>query len=139
MASPATRWPPRHGSGAVLALAAAAGAPSGRLLAADARDWALGRNPWGRSFVAGLGSSPPRHPHHWASRRGPAVFAGAVVGGPTTLSILREQKLPFRRGPFDGPAGAYEDTVSNYVTSEPALDYTACTVLLFAAVAGRAG
>jgi endoglucanase len=126
------------GGGTVLAFAGAAGFPAGRALAADARDWSIGRNPWGRSFVAGFGPLAPRHPHHWASRRGPAIFGGAVVGGPTSRSILREQQLPYRLGPFDGPAGVYEDKVSDYVTSEPALDYTASTVLLHAAVAAAA-
>jgi len=31
---------------------------------------------------------------------------------------------------------AYEDRVENYVTSEPALDYTAASVLLLAALGG---
>lgn len=123
------------GAGATLALAAAAGFDEGRLLAADARDWTLGRNAWGRSFVAGLGVSPPLNVHHWALKQGPAAFAGAVVGGPTTRAILREQKLKFRKGPFDGPDGVYQDRASNYVTSEVALDYAASTLLLFAAMA----
>lgn len=123
------------GAGAVLALAAAAGVTSGRMLAADARDWVLGRNPWGKSFVAGLGPGAPLRPHHWAFRKGRSAFSGAVVGGPTTLAILRGQKLPYRRGRFDGPAGVYEDKVSNWVTSEVAIDYAASTVLLFATLA----
>lgn len=122
------------GAGAVLAMAAGAGFASGRALAADARDWVFGRNPWGRSFVAGLGPGAPTQIHHWAVNSGPAAFAGAVVGGPTTLKILRQQHLRFRKGPFDGPAGAYEDRVANYVTSEVALDYAASTLLLIAAM-----
>jgi endoglucanase len=97
----------------------------------------LGRNAWGKSFVAGLGHGAPRRIHHWATRKGPAAFAGAVVGGPTTRAILRDQDLPFRPGRFDGPGGVYEDRVSDYVTSEVALDYAASTVLLLAATAPR--
>jgi endoglucanase len=123
------------GAGAVLALAAGAGFAEGRALAADARDWVLGRNAWGRSFVAGLGPGAPERVHHWAVNNGPSAFAGAVVGGPTSLKILRQQRLRFRKGPFDGPAGAYEDRVANYVTSEVALDYAASTLLLLAALA----
>jgi hypothetical protein len=67
-------------------------------------------------------------------RKGRSAFAGAVVGGPTTRAILRDQKLRFRPGPFDGPGGVYEDRVADYVTSEVALDYAASTVLLLAAV-----
>lgn len=123
------------GGGAVLALAAAAGFASGRALAADARDWVLGRNAWGRSFVAGLGPGAPTQIHHRAVTDGPAAFAGAVVGGPTSLKILRQEKLRFRKTQYDGPAGAYEDRIGNYVTSEVALDYAASTILLFAALA----
>jgi len=119
------------GSGAVLALA------GDRARAADARDWVLGRNAWGKSFVAGLGPGAPRHIHHWAVRKGRSAFAGAVVGGPTTRAILRDQRLPFRAGPFDGPGGVYEDRTPDYVTSEVALDYAASTVLLLAAVGPR--
>ena len=122
----------------MLALSANAGVSSARVLAADARDWVLGRNSWGRSFVAGLGPGSPRRLHHWAARRGPAAFAGAVVGGPTTAANLRDQRLSFAPGPFDGPAGVYEDRIANYVTSEVALDYAASTVLLLAALAPRA-
>jgi hypothetical protein len=67
----------------------------------------------------------------------PAQAAPSTIrtGGPTSLKILRQQRLRFRKGPFDGPAGAYEDRVAHYVTSEVALDYAASTVLLLAALA----
>ena len=43
-------------------------------------------------------------------------------------------------GPFDSRFAAYEDRRADYVTSEPALDYTAASVLLVAVVrAGCAG
>jgi hypothetical protein len=119
------------GAGAVLALGGQAA------LAADARDWMLGRNAWGASFVAGLGPRAPRHPHHWASRQGPGAFRGAVVGGPTTRAVLREQHLRYRPNAFDGPVGVYEDRGPDYVTSEVALDYAASAILLFAAVGAR--
>jgi hypothetical protein len=51
---------------------------------------------------------------------------------------MRSRRLRFRRGPFDGPALLYEDKVSNYVTSEVAIDYAASTVLLLAAVGSQA-
>jgi hypothetical protein len=119
------------GAGAVLALGGQTA------LAADARDWMLGRNPWGASFVAGLGPAAPRSVHHWTARRGASAFRGAVVGGPTTRAVLREQELRYRPNRFDGPAGVYEDRGADYVTSEVAIDYAASAVLLFAAVSAR--
>jgi endoglucanase len=117
------------GAGATLAMAGS------DALAADARDWMLGRNPWGASFVAGLGPDAPVHMHHWAARW-PARLRGAVVGGPTTRAVLREERIRYRPNRFDGPAGVYEDRAADYVTSEPAIVYAASAVLLFAAMAG---
>jgi hypothetical protein len=118
------------GAGAVLAMA------GDRALAADARDWLLGRNPWGASFVAGLGPSPPQRLHHWAVQR-LDLLRGAVVGGPTTRAILRERGIPYTPNSFDGPGGVYEDRGVDFVTSEPAINYAASALLLFAAVAAR--
>ena len=86
------------------------------------------------SFVAGLGPGAPVHVHHWAGRS-PARLRGAVVGGPTTPSVLREEHIRYRQNRFDGPAGVYEDRAADYVTSEPAIVYAASAVLLFAAMA----
>ena len=102
-----------------------------------ARDWLLGRNQWGASFVVGHGPTAARHPHHWASLDGPGRPVGAVVGGPTTRAIIREQRSGFRfrsRSPFNGRI-VYEDNVENYVTSEVSLDYTAGALLNLAVAA----
>jgi endoglucanase len=106
-------------------------------IAAGARDYLLGRNPWGASFVVGYGPRSPRHPHHWASVFGPAKPVGAVVGGPAPMSTVRQQKLKIRRNVFSTSRAFYTDDVNDYVTSEPALDYTADSILLLAAMRGR--
>jgi hypothetical protein len=106
----------------------------GARVAAGARDYLLGRNPWGASFVVGYGPRSPRHPHHWASVFGPAKPVGAVVGGPAPPRAVKEQKLELRRNVFDSTRAVYTDDVDNYVTSEPAIDYTAGSVLLLAAL-----
>ena len=64
----------------------------------------------------------------------PARLRGAVVGGPTTRSALRDEHIRYRRNRFDGPAGVYEHRAADYVTSEPAIVYAASAVLLFAAM-----
>ncbi len=131
------------GAGALAALAArGAGLTRGGLngwrTAANARDWLLGRNPWGASFVVGYGPKAPCHPHHWASASGPAQPRGAVVGGPARLQDIVEQKLGTPRGgPFSTAAATYEDRLEDYVTSEPAIDYAAGSILLLAALASR--
>ncbi|MDO8209533.1 glycoside hydrolase family 9 protein [Conexibacter sp. CPCC 206217] len=127
------------GAGALAAFAGGAiGLPGGLAGGAAARDWLLGRNPWGASFVTGYGPKAPRHPHHWSSLAGPGRPRGAVVGGPAPLADILAQDLGApRRSPFDTAGATYEDRVDDYVTSEPAIDYAASAVLLLAALAGR--
>jgi hypothetical protein len=118
------------GSGAVAALEGSC------TVAASARDYLLGRNPFGRSFVVGYGRRSPRHPHHWASVFGAALPAGAVVGGPAPIAQIRAQGFDVS-GPFQSRFASYEDKLADYVTSEPAIDYAAASILLLAALEGR--
>src|SRR5690606_30616552 len=53
----------------------------------DAIAWQLdhlfGRNPYGRSYVTGVGYRPPRFPHHRPSMAGSgAPWPGLLIGGP---------------------------------------------------------
>jgi endoglucanase len=125
-------------SGALAALATAApgGSRRGCEVAAGARDYMLGRNPFGASFVVGYGAKPARHPHHWASVFGSGLPTGAVVGGPAPLSQIKSQDFHVS-GPLQSSFAAYEDSRRDYVTSEPALDYAAASVLLLAALEAR--
>jgi endoglucanase len=117
------------------AIAALSRLPRGRGCAAGARDYLLGRNPWGTSFVAGAGPHSPRHVSSWASVFGPGLPRGAVVGGPAPRKVVLAQGFhlhgPLRR--FDSRF-VYQDRRSDYVTSEPALDYAANAILLLAAL-----
>ena len=120
-------------SNAAGAIAAMSGGSS-RPIASGARDYLLGRNPWGASFVTGFGPNAPHRVHHWASAFGRNP-PGAVVGGPAPLKEIRAENLkpggPLRI--FNGTIG-YEDARADYVTSEPTIDGTATAILLFAAL-----
>jgi endoglucanase len=121
-------------SGALAGLAGcAAGLDQGRAVAAGARDYLLGRNPFGRSFVVGYGPRAPIHPHHWASVFGDRLPAGAVVGGPAPIDQIRSQGFQVH-DPHNTRFASYEDRRADYVTSEPALDYAASSILLLATV-----
>ena len=129
------------GAGAMAAIAGRLGVLDGGLgIAAGARDFLLGRNPWAASFVVGFGPQSPQHPHHWwQALASPTLPVGAVVGGPTTKEILRNEKpkLKVRRSPFkrfNSRDFVYDDNAENYVTSEPALDYAAASLFLLATV-----
>jgi hypothetical protein len=54
-----------------------------------------------------------------------------VVGGPAPIGEIRGQGFDVH-DPHDTPFASYEDHRADYVTSEPALDYAASSVLLLA-------
>lgn len=120
-------------AGALAALSTVAGPRRGCRTAAGARDYLLGRNPYGAGFVVGYGPRAPLHPHHWGSVFGTGVPAGAVVGGPAPLREIRAVGFPVR-GAFSTRFATYEDRRADYVTSEPAIDYAASSILLLAAL-----
>jgi endoglucanase len=118
------------------------------------RDFALGDNAWGLSFVVGAGTTFPHCLHDpVANLNGsldgsPPVMLGAVAPGPVTASDLRGLSLSkgYRRCPpdggnpfgrFDGAGARYEDDVLASPTNEPSLDVAALAMLAFAREASR--
>jgi endoglucanase len=91
-------------------------------------EFTLGKNPYDRSFVVGVGKHPPTEPHHQLAygqelgdfpQKGDKPrfeIKGAMVGGPS----IEE---------------GYEDNVANYVTNEVTIDYNAALVGSLAALA----
>jgi len=114
--------------------------------AAAQRDWALGANPWGLSFVVGAGSVFPDCLHspianlHGSLDGRPPMLAGAAVAGPAASGDLRRLGVPdhARRcrvggyAAFSGRGASYEDAVAAAPTNEPTDD---ATVLALAALA----
>jgi hypothetical protein len=130
-------------NGGAGALAAAARrvrvASDGARIAAAARDYLLGRNQWGRSFVLGPDRHEAKSPYHPAYLVGrPArLLNGAVVGGPVPAGSVAEFGLRLAPGPlrrFNSPAAVYEDRRADFVTSEVGLSYSASSILLAASL-----
>ncbi|RST18323.1 hydrolase [Streptomyces sp. WAC05374] len=113
------------------------------------RGWALGANPWGSSFVIGVGEVYPHCPEHpVANLAGSldgtgAILRGAVVNGPNGADKFKEDG--FMRGmrpceahpgrpwsDFDGHGARYVDRVGAWQTVEPAVDFTSTALLAFA-------
>ncbi len=123
--------------------------PAYETLAATQLDWVLGQNPWGTSFVVGVGSTFPHClAHQDANLAGsltgqPPLLIGATVDGPSDPGSLRDRGAPdgYRPcptpaadpwAPFDGPNLAYLDDVTSFTTSEPSDDFAALALLAFA-------
>ncbi len=117
----------------------------------------LGTNPWGTSFIVGDGTIFPNCIQHQVAKivgaldgtsGGTPILWGAATEGPnsyTTSGTLDGMNLcpannkdTFKKfngnsGPFDpdNPA-VYQDNVQSYATTEPAIDLTSTSFLMFA-------
>ncbi|MGW7029120.1 glycoside hydrolase family 9 protein [Streptomyces xanthophaeus] len=113
------------------------------------RGWALGANPWGSSFVIGVGEVYPHCPDHPVANLSGSldgtgeILRGAVVNGPNGAKVVKElaywpETRPCQADPgrpwsdFDGRGARYLDRVSAWQTVEPAVDFTSTALLAFA-------
>jgi len=107
-----------------------------RALAAEARDWIFGRNPWGVSFVIGVpehgvASSKPHHLMHLLSN---VLPVGGLVDGPVTREI--NNSLKFARfgkdayARFQSEVAVYHDDFEDFSTNEPIIDGTVSLLFL---------
>ncbi|MCH0568778.1 glycoside hydrolase family 9 protein [Streptomyces sp. MUM 136J] len=116
--------------------------------ATQQRNWALGANAWGSSFVIGEGSTFPHCPEHQAANLAGSlsgtgdILVGGVVNGPNAAARLGElNSFPTMRtcpaeksnpfSAFDGHGARYMDHVGAWQTVEPADDFTATALLSF--------
>ncbi|MEV0185338.1 glycoside hydrolase family 9 protein [Streptomyces sp. NPDC050625] len=120
--------------------------------ATQQRNWALGANAWGSSFVIGAGSTFPHCPEHQSANLAGSltgkgdILTGGVVNGPNAVGKLKElnsfpamRRCPaHKRDPFsvfDGHGAGYRDHVGAWQTVEPADDFTAAALLAFSLTA----
>jgi endoglucanase len=110
--------------------------------ATQQRDWLLGANAWGTSFMVGVGSTYPRCPQHQIANLTGRPLVGAVVNGPNDPSLFSDGLGDYLDGMVPCPAGGgdtfaaftghgsrYVDDVRAWQTDEPALDMTGSAVL----------
>ena len=107
-----------------------------RSLAAEARDWIFGRNPWGVSFVIGA-PEKGRHaskPHHLFYKLANHLPIGGLVDGPVTREINEGLKFePFvddDLARFQSEAAVYHDLFADFSTNEPIIDGTVSLLFL---------
>jgi endoglucanase len=112
------------------------------------RDWLLGANAWGTSFMVGEGSTFPDCTQHQVANltgstngRRP-VLTGAVVNGPNDPSLFSDGLGDYQDGmvvcppagndpyaAFNGHGSQFVDDVRAWQTDEPALDMTGAAII----------
>lgn len=113
-------------------------------VAQNQRDFILGCNPFNLSMLIGAGARYPQFPHHQVANLKNVELTGALIGGPANLQSFRREKFSLEdletsvhASPADiaglsDDVGVYRDVAQDYVTNEPANDYTATLLLLTA-------
>lgn len=93
--------------------------------ALDQLHYVLGRNPLSKSYVTGVGTNYPRHPHHRLIVATGIMVEGLLVGGPNNNA--ESGVAPKYQGPR-----SYADSQDSYATNEYAIDYNVPLVCLSA-------
>jgi endoglucanase len=103
-------------------------------IASDERDYLLGRNNWGESFVCGIGTNYPLYGHSQIDSLC-CLQKGAVVGGPAEkkswLRVFPDLKINYDKYKMFQSNIVYHDNRQDYYCNEAALDYTVPSVFLF--------
>ncbi|MFO7526932.1 MAG: glycoside hydrolase family 9 protein [Ignavibacteriaceae bacterium] len=95
------------------------------------RDFVLGRNAWGVSFIYNIGSSYSKNLHSQVGFFNNGYLPGALSSGPAPISILNEHKLTSQESIFNTSETKYYDDFMNYITNEPTIVGNATALFVF--------
>jgi endoglucanase len=107
-----------------------------RALAAEARDWIFGRNPWGKSFVIGVPSPDvaASRPHHLFYKLADILPTGGLVDGPVYKDINDSLKFADfgtdELARFQSDVAVYHNVFADFSTNEPIIDGTVSLLFL---------
>ena len=93
------------------------------------RDYILGANPWGVSFVGGVGAVWPRHPQHEVADLTNTELIGFWDEGPVTQQVFVDEDIhlggPDVYAAFQSPEAVFHDDIEDYTTNEPTITMNA--------------
>lgn len=98
------------------------------------RDFILGLNPYGISFVIGFGKAFPKHPHHQISFLTGKELTGALMEGLVDRKLYESKDIELEKEDlfirFQSENVVYYDERLNYLTNEPSIFANALLILL---------
>lgn len=104
------------------------------------RDFILGRNLWGVSFIHNIGSNFPFHQHSQVGFFNKGYLPGALSPGPAPASILEKYRLKFAgksENIFNSDSLQYNDEFTDFITNEPTLTGNATAIFVFGYFSGH--
>ncbi len=103
-------------------------------LAVTQRDYILGRNPWGISFIYNIGRVFPKHLHSQIAYFNDGYLPGALSAGPAPLGILKNYDIKRENlsyNYFNTDSVKYYDDRWDYITNEPTIVGNATALFVF--------
>lgn len=99
------------------------------------RDYVLGKNPWGISFIYGIGKNYTKNFHHQIAYFNRGELSGGFAAGPVKKSIFEGVEIkydtsdPLNR--FQTELAYYRDDRHDYITNEPTISANATAIFVF--------
>lgn len=115
--------------------------PSFHSLSIKQRDYILGRNPWGVSFVSGFGETITENFHHQVAYFNNGKIPGALAAGPIPKSILNDYDIEFEKrdrfAKFQTNEVVYIDDRMDYISNEPTISSNATAIFVMGYFSSR--
>lgn len=109
-------------------------------LASLQRDYILGRNPWGLSYISNIGSRYPIKFHSQISALNGGYLPGALSAGPAPAEVLKNYNIirtDNRYEFFNTDEVKYFDDEQDYISNEPTIIGNATAVFVFGLYSSR--
>lgn len=110
-------------------------------LAVLQRDYMLGKNQWGISFIYDIGENHTENFHHQVAYYNDGYLPGGFAAGPVTKKFLNkyniEFNLPDKFEMFQTDSAVYRDDSQDYVTNEPTIAANATAVFVMGYFSNR--
>ena len=105
------------------------------------RDYMLGRNQWGVSFISKTGYDYSKEFHHQVSYLKKIKLPGGFAAGPVPKEYLDSQNIPFETNDrfmkFQTDDACYRDDRMDYITNEPTISANATAIFVMGFYANR--
>ena len=104
------------------------------------RDFILGRNPWGVSFISNIGKNFTINFHHQIAKI-KGRLPGGFAAGPATKEFVDKSKIVFEKADkyakFQTNESYYRDDRMDYITNEPTISGNATAIFVFGNLSSR--
>lgn len=98
------------------------------------RDFVLGRNPWGVSFIYNIGTKFPKNLHSQIAFFNKGYLPGALTAGPAPSELLSNYEIKrsnFEYNRFNSKQTKYFDDRFDYITNEPTISGNATALFVY--------